>query len=65
MAPEKRSAPLSQKALFVLTRTPGVTCALVGMRQPRYVDDALAALSADSEPDIGAAYEAVRRASIV
>lgn len=33
-------APLSQQALGVLIYTPGVSCVLVGMRRPIYVDDA-------------------------
>ncbi len=41
----RRGATLSQKALAVLCSTPGVTSVLVGMRQPAYVEDALAVLS--------------------
>ncbi len=37
-----QSPTLSQKALRVLSSTPGVDCVLVGMRQTDYVDDALA-----------------------
>jgi uncharacterized protein YyaL (SSP411 family)/aryl-alcohol dehydrogenase-like predicted oxidoreductase len=37
----RRAATLSQKALWVLRSTPGVTSVLVGMRSPAYVDDAL------------------------
>jgi uncharacterized protein YyaL (SSP411 family)/aryl-alcohol dehydrogenase-like predicted oxidoreductase len=37
---EIRRAPLSQKALHVIASVPGVTTILVGMREPRYVDDA-------------------------
>jgi len=40
----RRGESLSRKALWVLTSTPGVTCVLVGMRTPAYVDDALAVL---------------------
>ncbi len=41
---ERRSANLSQKALWVLWSTPGVSVVLVGMRRPEYVDDVLPAL---------------------
>ena len=42
---ERRDAPLSQKALWTLASTPGVTCVLVGMRAEEYVDDAIAMMS--------------------
>ncbi|HEY6559094.1 MAG TPA: aldo/keto reductase [Polyangiaceae bacterium] len=61
---EARTLPLSQKALSLLTSTPGVSCVLVGMRQPVYVDDALAALAHESLTDVERAYEAVRAADI-
>ncbi len=38
---ERRTATLSQKALWVLASTPGVTCVLNGMRTSAYVEDAL------------------------
>ncbi len=38
---ERRMATLSQKALWVLASTPGVTSVLNGMRTPAYVEDAL------------------------
>jgi aryl-alcohol dehydrogenase-like predicted oxidoreductase len=41
----RRRASLSQKALWVLASTPGVTCVLNGMRTPAYVDDSTAVLS--------------------
>ncbi len=51
---ESRSLPLSQKALLVLCSTPGVTSVLVGMRDPDYVEDAIAMMGlpriADVEP---------------
>lgn len=47
----KRKASLSQKALWVLACTPGVTSVLVGMRSPAYVDDALEVLRWDSLSD--------------
>jgi aryl-alcohol dehydrogenase-like predicted oxidoreductase len=37
---ERRSATPSQKALQVVASAPGVSCVLVGMRRPAYVDDA-------------------------
>jgi len=42
---DKRSEPISRKAIWILASTPGVTCILNGMRAPRYVDDALAILN--------------------
>ena len=45
LPPDRRGASLSQKALAVLCATPGVTCVLVGMRRPAYVEDALKVLS--------------------
>lgn len=48
---EKRKASLSQKALWVLAGTPGVTAVLVGMRSPAYVDDALEILHWDPLAD--------------
>lgn len=44
----RRAATLSQKALWVLRSTPGVTAVLVGMRSPAYVDDALRILRWDT-----------------
>ncbi len=41
---ERRGAPLSQKALWVVGSTPGVSTVLVGMRRPEYVEDATAIL---------------------
>jgi hypothetical protein len=60
---EQQALPLSQKALSVLSRTPGVSCVLIGMRQTGYVDDALGAFSASHARDSAAttqAYDAVR-----
>lgn len=39
-----QTAPLQQLALNALTSLPGVTCALLGARHPRYVADALKTL---------------------
>ena len=41
----RRGQTLSRKALWVVAGTPGVTTALVGMRRPAYVKDALGILS--------------------
>ncbi len=38
---KRRKVPLSQKALWVVASTPGVSCVLVGMRRVEYVEDAL------------------------
>jgi hypothetical protein len=50
----RRTASLSQKMLWLLTSTPGVTCVLNGMRARRYVEDSLAILKwgpiADTRP---------------
>lgn len=44
--PERvRSEPLARKALWFVASTPGVTCALNGMRRPEYVADARAVLA--------------------
>jgi hypothetical protein len=48
---DKRKASLSQKALWILASTPGVTAVLNGMRSPAYVDDALEILRWDPLPD--------------
>ena len=45
LIPEKqRAEPLCRKALWTPLSTPGVTAVLLGMREPAYVDDALAVL---------------------
>jgi hypothetical protein len=60
----QQSAPLSQKALSVLVNTRGVSSVLVGMRQRRYVDDALAATSAPAPTDAPAVYRAIESVQI-
>jgi uncharacterized protein YyaL (SSP411 family)/aryl-alcohol dehydrogenase-like predicted oxidoreductase len=42
---ERRTMPLSQKALLVARSVPGVTAVLVGMRDTAYVADALTAMA--------------------
>ncbi len=39
---ERMRAPLSQKAMWAVASTPGVTAVLNGMRTPAYVEDAVA-----------------------
>jgi aryl-alcohol dehydrogenase-like predicted oxidoreductase len=52
---------LSRKALWVLASTPGVTCVLLGMRQPAYVTDGMAILGWPPLPDVRPIYEAIHR----
>ena len=40
----RRGEPLSRKALWVLTGTPGVSAVLLGMRHPDYVSDGMEVL---------------------
>lgn len=54
----RRTASLSQKMLWLLTSTPGVTCALNGMRTPKYVEDSLAILRWEPIRDTQPIYEA-------
>ena len=42
---EKHGEPLSRKALWCLTSTPGVTCVLNGIRTTEYVEDSLTILA--------------------
>ncbi len=49
-----KSLPLSQKALLMITSLNGISCALVGMRQNKYVDDVVNCLKL---PSIGNAVE--------
>ncbi|MDK2743931.1 MAG: DUF255 domain-containing protein [Nitrospira sp. BO4] len=58
-----RSASLSQKVLWILSSTPGVTCVLNGMRFTRYVDDTLAVLKWEPLKDTRPIYE--RTATLV
>ncbi len=55
----RRRASLSQKALWVLASTPGVTCMLNGMRRPAYVEDSMAILSWAPLPDPRRIYETI------
>ena len=60
LLPERRSEPLSRKALWVVASTPGVSSVLVGMRSPAYVRDATEVLAFSALPDPIAVYRAVR-----
>jgi aryl-alcohol dehydrogenase-like predicted oxidoreductase len=60
LPPARAGEPLSRKALSVLLSTPGLTAALLGMRRPEYVQDALEVLAWPPLPDPRAAYEAVQ-----
>jgi len=58
---DKRSEPISRKALWTLTSTPGVTCVLNGMRTTTYVDEALRVLSWAPLSSPRKVYEIMRR----
>jgi uncharacterized protein len=58
--PGRRGAGLSQKTLWVLASTPGVSTVLVGMRRPAYVEDAIGMLGWPPLADPRPVYEAVR-----
>jgi hypothetical protein len=55
---------LSQKALWVLASTPGVTCVLNGMRTTRYVKDTLSVLNWEPLKETGAIYESMRKLTL-
>ncbi|HEU4684722.1 MAG TPA: aldo/keto reductase [Nitrospira sp.] len=57
----KRDQSLSRKALWIVSRTPGVTCVLNGMRSRIYVEDSSATLAWGELPDVQTIYEAVRQ----
>jgi uncharacterized protein YyaL (SSP411 family)/aryl-alcohol dehydrogenase-like predicted oxidoreductase len=56
-----RAASLSQKMLWLLASTPGVTCVLNGMRTPRYVDNSSAILTWEPIADTRPIYEEALR----
>jgi hypothetical protein len=56
----RRADSLSQKALWILASTPGVTCVLNGMRTLHYVDDALAVLRWELFKDVRRVYENIK-----
>jgi hypothetical protein len=55
---------LSRKALWVLASTPGVSCVLLGMRHPAYVEDGMAVLGWPPLPDVRPIYEAMRQVRV-
>jgi hypothetical protein len=57
---ERRGAPLSQKALWIVASTPGVSTVLVGMRRPAYVEDAIAILDWPALADPRPVYTTLR-----
>ncbi len=56
----RRADSLSRKMLWILASTPGITCVLVGMRTPSYVEDALAILRWESLTDVRSVYTRAR-----
>jgi aryl-alcohol dehydrogenase-like predicted oxidoreductase len=61
---ERRGAPLSQKALWVVASTPGVSTVLVGMRRPAYVEDATRILDWPPLADARSVYTTLRGLSL-
>jgi uncharacterized protein YyaL (SSP411 family)/aryl-alcohol dehydrogenase-like predicted oxidoreductase len=57
---EKRTQPLSRKALWTLTSTPGITSVLNGMRSRAYVEDSLAVLQWKELAGVRNIYEKAR-----
>jgi uncharacterized protein YyaL (SSP411 family)/aryl-alcohol dehydrogenase-like predicted oxidoreductase len=60
---EKRSETLSRKALWTVVSTPGVSCALNGMRSANYVDDSLAVLTWPALTEVEDIYRAAQDAT--
>ncbi len=57
---EKHGEPLSRKALWCLTGTPGVTCVLNGIRTTEYVEDSLTILGWDPLQNPRPVFESLR-----
>jgi aryl-alcohol dehydrogenase-like predicted oxidoreductase len=55
----RRGESLSRKALWTLASTPGVSCVLLGMRRPEYVEDGMEILKWPPLPDTAKLYRAV------
>jgi uncharacterized protein len=55
----RQAEPLQRKALWTLSSTPGVAVVLLGMRQPAYVEDALAVLTWPRLGDAARVYRAL------
>lgn len=60
----RRTSSLSQKALWILASTPGVTCVLNGMRTPRYVEDTLSVLKWEPLKETSSIYESVTKLAL-
>ena len=60
----RRASSLSQKALWVLASTPGVTCVLNGMRTTRYVEDTLTVLKWEPLKETRPIYEGMIRPTL-
>lgn len=58
------ASSLSQKALWVLASTPGVTCVLNGMRTTRYVEDSLSMLKWEPLKDTRPIYEGMGKLTL-
>ena len=59
---EKHGEPLSRKALWCLTSTPGVTCVLNGIRTTDYVEDSLTILGWEPLPKPQPVFESMQQA---
>jgi hypothetical protein len=59
LPPELRDESLSRIALDFVVSTPGVTCALNGMRDPSYVADAVGVMTLPPIPDVEAVEQAL------
>jgi uncharacterized protein len=57
----RRKTSLSQKALWILASTPGVTCVLNGMRTPAYADDSLAIMGWEPLAGVRQIFEGMAR----
>lgn len=57
---DKRKQSLSQKALWTLASTPGVTCVLNGMRRTHYVKDSMEILKWEPLEDVDTIFLAVK-----
>jgi hypothetical protein len=60
----RQGESLSRKALWVLAGTPGVSCVLLGMRHPVYVEDGMGILGWPPLPDVRPIYAAVSQVRV-
>jgi uncharacterized protein len=58
---ERRGETLSRKAIWTVASTRGVSCVLVGMRRPAYVEDAIGALAWPPLPDPPGVYQRIKQ----